>query len=170
MPIRLTPAQRAELETLMLDTAPRVPSTPPEEEGESAAMTTLRTISEMRNQRNIAYRRRLKDIAARYLAEKAARLELLTRVNRSRDELTLVQGQRDRARQERDAALARTQPAPSAPLSEQMEQLRQTALVWRDADNGTSAKLSAFRNFCAVLDSLPGPQQAPAPPADPMPF
>jgi hypothetical protein len=35
------------------------------------------------------------------------------------------------------------------------ERLRETALIWRDSSKADRAKLKAFKNFCAALDSLP---------------
>lgn len=42
-----------------------------------------------------------------------------------------------------------------------LDRLRTTATVWRDARNGTPAKLKAFKDFCVALDSLPAPQDPP---------
>lgn len=170
---------RHQLDALMLDTAPRVPPTPAVGEDESPTLTVVRQISEMRNQRNIAYRRRLKDVATKYLLEKRAREEaqaLSRTVRTENDRLTLRVQQQSRTIQTleaaREAAVEQATAASNAtPLDEQLALLQETAVIWRDATNGTSAKLSAFRNFCAVLDSLPSRQPEPAqPPAEPVPF
>ena len=162
----LTSMQQQELNNLMLETAPRVPPTPEVEAGESAVLTTVRRISEMRNERNKAYRRRLKDVATKYLLEKAARRTMADTI-RARD-TTIADLRRDLGvvRMERDNLLLARREQPSTPLNEQLRQLHETAIIWRDATKGTSAKLNAFRNFCAVLDSLPAPAQNQTPGPD----
>lgn len=174
----MPPVPNPELEALMLDTAPRVPLTPPVGEDESPTLAVVRQISEMRNQRNIAYRRRLKEVATNYLVEKRRREEAQAQARTLRNEtdaLRLRVAQLQRAAQTLEAARTAaveqaTAAANRTPVDEQLRLLQETAVVWRDAANGTSAKLSAFRNFCAVLDSLPAAQQAPAQQEAPQPF
>lgn len=173
----MPPVPNPELEALMLDTAPRVPPTPPVGEDESPTLTVVRQISEMRNQRNIAYRRRLKEVATKYLAEKRVRAEVQRSLRMAQQDLdatrlrvTQLQRNVQNIEAARTAAVQQaTEAANRTPVNEQLRLLQETAVIWRDATNGTSAKLSAFRNFCAVLDSLPA-AQTPAPQEAPTPF
>lgn len=91
---------------------------------------------------------------------------LRSQVTRLRDRLSTERAEHRetrealvRAHAERDTASSALSLARSeTTLSLQLKRLHETSVVWRDARNGSRAKLEAFRSFCAVLDSLPVPE------------
>ncbi|WIC89117.1 hypothetical protein SEA_KHARCHO_71 [Arthrobacter phage Kharcho] len=89
---------------------------------------------------------------------RAEMLELRRTNRRLRDQLGELRAELAGAELQRDHARREKEHAES--ILADLDTLRRTAVVWREARNGTRAKLVAFTDFCAALDSLPAPQDA----------